>query len=341
MLGKTGSRVLVLAAAVIVVAAMQLGQSVLISFAYSGLLAALLAPAVRWLRNRRVPNGVAVVGVIFGVFAAGVVGLSMLAGAMESFLNELPAYSELLDARWSEAVAWFDTQGVDVQSVLDEGVIDPGAILSNVGTLLSSVAGVASDLLMVSLLSMFLMLEIDEMVAKIRIAFDDQELTDAFLNSGESLQAYLGIKTMTSALTGVLAGVGLWLYGIDHAALWGFIAFLLNYIPTIGSIVAAVPPVLLAIVLGGVVDAAVVGALYLTINTVVGSVIEPRVMGDQLGLSSFVVLLALLAWGFVWGIHGMLLSVPLTVLLQQLCMTQDDTRWIGILMGPAPDESAT
>lgn len=338
--GTNGFRVLVAAGVVLIIGALQAAEAVLVPLAYSVLLTALLASPVAWLQRRGAPSVVAVAVVVLGVFAAGLVGMSFLTGAVQGFAEDLPAYRDLLDERWKEAVAWLDTRGVDLQAALDDGVVDPGSVLSSVGSLLSSLLSAASDLLMVSLLAAFLLLEGDAMVAKIRLAFDDRELTEAFLNSGESLQAYLVIKTATSAFTGALAGVGLWIGGIDHALLWAFTAFLFNYIPTIGSIVAAVPPVLLAVVLGGPFDAVAVGAWYLAINTFVGNIVEPRVMGDQLGLSSFVVLLALLAWGWLWGVNGMLLSVPLTVLLRQLLSTQPDTRWIAVLMGPDPREGA-
>ena len=116
--------------------------------------------------------------------------------------------------------------------------------------------------------------------------------------------------------------------------LWGLIAFLLNYVPSIGSIIAALPAVLLALAELGPGRAVVILIGFLVINTVIGNVIEPRVMGRKLGLSPLVVFLSLLFWGWVWGPAGMLLSVPLTVMVKIILEGREGTRWIGVLLGP-------
>jgi AI-2 transport protein TqsA len=116
--------------------------------------------------------------------------------------------------------------------------------------------------------------------------------------------------------------------------LWGLLAFALNYVPNIGSIIAAVPAVLLSIVQLGVLKALVVAAGYAGINMVMGSFLEPRFMGRGLGLSTLVVFLSLLFWGWVLGPVGMLLSVPLTMTAKIALESRDDTRWIAVLLGP-------
>ena len=116
--------------------------------------------------------------------------------------------------------------------------------------------------------------------------------------------------------------------------LWGFLGFVLNYIPTIGSIVAAIPAVLLAAVQLGPGMAALIAGGYLVINITIGNALEPRIMGDQLGLSPMVVFLSLVFWGWLWGPAGMLLSVPLTVVLRSILIHRDETRWLAILLGP-------
>ncbi len=333
-MSPSGWRVLILAATAAVLGAMQAAQDLLVPITYAILLAAILAPPIGWLRAKGLPQALAVVLVVIGALTAIVALIGLVGGSLQAFLADLPRYREVLDQRWSESMAWAQAQGLDVDQALSGAAIEPGAVLSGVGTLLSSMVGFASDALMIVLMSAFLLMEVDVMVPKIRTAFQDEEAAQAVLGTGEALQTYLGLKTITSAATGAVIWIGLALLGLDHAPLWGFVAFLLNYIPTIGSIVAAAPPLLLAIVTGGLLDAGIVMVLYLGVNTVVGNVLEPRIMGDQLGLSSFVVLLALLAWGWLWGVNGMLLSVPLTVLLRELFATWPDTQWIATLMSP-------
>ena len=156
---------------------------------------------------------------------------------------------------------------------------------------------------------------------------------DTFLNA---INQYLSIKTLVSLGTGTLAGLVTHFMGIEHAILWGVTAFLLNYIPNIGSIVAAAPPVLLGWLQGGVTDAGIIAGAYIAINTFMGNVIEPRLMGKGLGLSTLVVFLSLVFWGWLFGTIGMLLSVPLTMMLKTALDAQKETHWIGIILA-SPD----
>jgi predicted PurR-regulated permease PerM len=131
----------------------------------------------------------------------------------------------------------------------------------------------------------------------------------------------------------VVAGLGLWAIGVDYAVMWALLTFLLNYVPTIGSILAAVPPVLLALVQLGPLSATLAAALMLAVNTLVGNILEPRWMGRGLNLSPLVVFVSLVFWGWVLGPIGMLLSVPLTMLVKIAFENDPDTRWLGLMLG--------
>ncbi len=150
---------------------------------------------------------------------------------------------------------------------------------------------------------------------------------------GDSIRHYLSIKTVTSLLTGVLIWICLAIIGLDYAIIWALIAFLLNYIPNIGSIIAAVPAVLFALIqlgFGGVIWTT--GA-FVAVNMIIGNAVEPKMMGQGLGLSTFVVFLSLLFWGFVLGTVGMFLSVPLTMTIKIMLEQNPNTKWIAILLG--------
>jgi predicted PurR-regulated permease PerM len=146
------------------------------------------------------------------------------------------------------------------------------------------------------------------------------------------------IKTIFSLATGVLVTVWLTVVGLNYAILWGVLAFLLNYVPNIGSTIAALPAVLIAIVQLGFFKAGATAAGYLVINLVLGSMIEPRFMGKGVGLSTLVVFLSLLFWGWVLGPVGMFLSVPLTITAKIALDSLEETRWLAILLGPEISE---
>ena len=153
------------------------------------------------------------------------------------------------------------------------------------------------------------------------------------------IQNYLAIKTVVSVATGLLAGVWVWALDIDFPLLWGLIAFLFNYIPNLGSIFAAVGPVLLAIVQFGPGRAISVAAGYVAINLVFGNVVEPLMLGRRLGLSTLVVLLSLVFWGWVWGPMGMLLAVPLTMMVKIALENTEDLRWVAVMLDANPSAS--
>jgi len=142
----------------------------------------------------------------------------------------------------------------------------------------------------------------------------------------------MAIKTMISLATGLIIGFVLWLMGVDFFVLWALLAFLLNYIPNIGSIIAAVPAVILTFLQLGFVPAGFVIGLFVAVNMVMGSVIEPKFMGRSLGLSTLIVFLSLIFWGWLLGMVGMLLSVPLTMIFKIALENSHDGRWFAILL---------
>jgi predicted PurR-regulated permease PerM len=153
----------------------------------------------------------------------------------------------------------------------------------------------------------------------------------------EKLREYMSMKTIISMMTGVIIALAMWLIGLDYPMLWGVLAFMLNFVPNIGSIIAAVPAVMLALVQLGGTSALLVTAVYVAVNILIGSVIEPRYMGKGLGLSTLVVFVSLVFWGWVLGPVGMLLSVPLTITVKLALDCKPETQWLGHLLGPLDD----
>jgi predicted PurR-regulated permease PerM len=184
----------------------------------------------------------------------------------------------------------------------------------------------------------FILLEASTIETKIEAAFgrSTQSLRRprVFLTN---LGNYLGIKTVVSMATGLAAGLLTWTIGVDFPLLWAMLAFLLNYVPTIGSIIAAVPAVLMALVQLGPGEASATAIGFAAINVVFGNFIEPRLMGYGVGISPLVVFIGLVFWGWVFGPVGMLLSVPLTMTLKLGLESDERTRWIAILLGSERD----
>jgi AI-2 transport protein TqsA len=153
---------------------------------------------------------------------------------------------------------------------------------------------------------------------------------DRLMNSTADIQRYLAMKTVVSLATGVLAGFLCWAAGLDFYILWGILAFALNFIPVLGSIIAGVPPFIVAFLVDGGPSALAVGVGYISINIFLGNFLEPMLMGRRFGLSTLVVIISVLFWGFIWGPVGMFLAVPLTMVLKVMLDNSDELRWIAV-----------
>ena len=153
----------------------------------------------------------------------------------------------------------------------------------------------------------------------------------------DAILQYMSLKTVVSVLTGTLAGILVWGLGVDYPVLWGLLAFFFNYVPNIGSFIAAIPPVLLALIQRDLNCALLMGIGYAAINGIIGNFVEPRMMGKGLGLSTLVVFLSLVFWGWVLGPVGMLLSVPLTMIVKIGLENFEQTRWLAIMLGSNPE----
>ena len=210
----------------------------------------------------------------------------------------------------------------------------PAKIFSFTQSLLGSIGSAMGSVFTVFFLVIFLLFEMDSIPVKITAIFKGQHDSLSYLRvMGANIRHYLSIKTVVSLLTGFLVWVALKIIGVDYAIIWALIAFLLNYIPNIGSILAAVPAVLFAFVQLGFGGALWTTLVFVAVNMVIGNVVEPKVMGKGLGLSTFVVFVSLLFWGFVLGTVGMFLSVPLTMAIKIMLAQNEQTKWIAILLG--------
>jgi AI-2 transport protein TqsA len=330
-----------LAAVVIIIAGLRAAQPVLVPLALASFFAVTSMPLLNWLKRQGVPTFLAIPMVLLLL-----IGLMSAIGyiATNSILEmreAVPAYVARFTMIYANWVTWLTDHRIVVPTALNDILFSPTRLMNLVTGLLRGLAGFMSTVFLVALITLFLLAEAAGMPRKLR-SLPGQADSDLhrFEQIMAEVQRYLAIKTLTSLSTGIIIGVFALLIGLDFPLFWGLTAFLLNYIPTIGSLVAAVPAVALALVQIGPGGAVLTASGYLAVNTVIGSLIEPAVMGRGLGLSPFVVLMSLLFWGWVWGPIGMLLSLPLTMVLKILLENSRDLAWVGVLLGPAVDQRA-
>jgi predicted PurR-regulated permease PerM len=205
--------------------------------------------------------------------------------------------------------------------------------MSMLGAGLKGFASTLSNAFLIIVTMVFILFEAASFPVKLRAAFGEQGDDPLQLSQVTSqVQRYLAAKTLVSLITGSAIAIWTAILGLDFALVWGLVAFLLNYIPNIGSIIAAVPAVLFALVQLGPGSALLVAIGYLVVNTVLGNIVEPNLVGRTLGLSTLVVFMSLVFWGWVWGPVGMLLSVPLTMIIKIFLESSEDLRWVGVML---------
>ena len=327
---------LTMAAFVVVIAGMSAAKAILVPFLLAGFIAIISAPPLFWLHRKGLPTWVALVIVMLGVFLIGLLVVGLVGSSVRDFITDLPAYETKLRQQTALVMDLLGKLGVKISGPELVDMFDPGAAMKLVATLLNNLGNVLANGFLILMTVIFMLLEASSFPKKLRSALGEHNAAsvpyfDGFISN---LKHYMAIKTCTSLATGVLVGLWLAILGVNYPMLWGLLAFSLNFVPNIGSIIAAVPAILLALIQLGLLKTLLTAAGYVVINLVMGSLIEPRFMGRGLGLSTLVVFLSLLFWGWVLGPVGMLLSVPLTMTAKIALDSRDETRWLAVLLGP-------
>lgn len=337
-----GTRYLVIAAAlVIIIAGITMAQSVVVLILISILFAILGAPPVLWLKRKRIPSLVAVLIVMAGMIAILLIVGALVGASLNSFSNSLPFYQTRIQEQLMEVKAFLANKGIDLTDKVLLEYVNPSAVMNLTAGLLSGLSAVLSNIVLILLTVTFILLEISSFPVKLRaIIGDPLAVFPHYQRFVTDIQRYLVMKTLISLASGILIGIWLWLLGVDFPVLWGFLAFLLNYVPNLGSIIAAVPAILLALIEFGIGRALLATAGYLAINIILENMIEPRLMGRRLGLSALVVFLSLILWGSLLGLVGMVLSIPLTMILKLACESNERTRWLAVMLGPEPSAAS-
>jgi AI-2 transport protein TqsA len=334
VLGKGTKTLLVLALLFIVGAGLKLSASLVVPLLVAAFVAAVTQPLVDYLESRKLPTFLAVTVTMLAAAACVVGFVAILAVAMGELAESVPAYQRGIARAKLQLAMWLGAHGLprgaatvasfDVAAKA-EGWIAEAALAVPEGL---SVVGVVLFVLI------FVLLEVASFRRKMRGGL--HWVPAQFENvrrAVHDVKKYLLVKTALSVVTGVLCGLVCFGFGLEGALLWGLIAFVLNYIPNIGGVIAAVPPIALALVNLGFGRAVGILGGFLLIHNVIGNLLEPKIMGRALGLSPLAVLLSVVIWGWLLGPVGALLSVPLTMMVKLLCANTEDLRWLAVMLG--------
>lgn len=338
---KKTPAVLLLAAFVIIIAGIMFSASLIKPLLMALFIGIICAQPINWLQEKGVPKGIAITVVIIGgltIFS----GFSAIIGnSLYSFSRDLPKYEQNLNEMSVSFFQLLNDKGIKIEANNVSNIFMPSKILSFTQSVLGQIGATMSNFFTIFLLVVFMLFDMENAPVKIKAIYKGAHNSLSFLRDiGINIRHYLSIKTALSLITGILVWLGLTIIGVEYAIIWALIAFLLNYIPNIGSIIAAIPAVLFSLVQLGVGGALWTALVFLVINMIIGNAVEPKLMGKGLGLTTFVVFLSLLFWGFVLGTVGMFLSVPLTMAIKIILTQNEQTKWIAILLGTKEEAEA-
>lgn len=340
------TRILVAAAStIVIIGGLKLAQGFFVPILLAVFIATVSFPITNWLRRRKVPRFFAVLLTVLVDFAfltgIVVIVISLMGDLEDKWQTKyFPAVNERIEEISLTAVDLLenwqvkDAEGLVRQYTNVEIPQKLGANLDVFGVGANVAWGLISFLgttLLVLILTVFMLSEARMFGRRKNAILEARGPNfDRFMNSSADIQRYLAMKTVVSLATGLLAGFLCWAAGLDFFVLWGIVAFTMNFIPVLGSIIAGIPPVILAFLVNDAASALAVGIGYISINIFLGNFLEPMLMGRRFGLSTLVVIISVLFWGWIWGPVGMLLAVPLTMVVKVMLENSNELRWISV-----------
>ncbi len=316
---------------IIALTALREASSIVNMILIAMLLTAVSLTPLAWLKKKGIPSTLAIFLIIIAVIVlVGLTGL-VISSSAKNFVERLPFYQQKFEAALGHLSEWLVSQGLINPDDDLVKQLNPGQILPVVGTFFAGFGITIGQFLIVFILFIFMLFEAEMFGKKMRfVSPESSERTDITI---KRLRKYFGIKFITSLATGISITIALLIIGIDFPVLWGFLAFILNFIPSIGSFIAAIPALILSFVILGPWGILITGIVYLVINTIIGNVIEPQLMGRNLGISPLIVFVSMIFFGFILGPVGMLVATPLTIVIKIILESRPVTQSLGIMLG--------
>lgn len=321
----------ILASVVILIAGLKIAQPIIVPVFIALFLTILTSPAVTYLVKFRIPVSFAVTLVVIALLGFFYALASLVATNTDEFIARLPSYQSQLQ----DALIKLQTNAPWLVEELKQSITNfqpTESAISLLKVLFSGLGSVLTAIVLTTFTLIFTLFEAQSASAKITRAFGDDHSIQYVKKFSRLVQRYLLIKSLISAATGIIVAVMLWLMGVDYPILWGTFAFLMNFIPNVGSILAAFPPMLLASIQMGIPGFLMTLGGFTGINMIIGNFIEPRLMGKTLDISTLVVFLSLIFWGWILGPMGMLLAIPLTVVIKIGLEVYPKTKWLAQLI---------
>lgn len=312
---------------------LKFSSALIVPFLVATALAIILAPTLNFFERKKIPKIISlIVIVLLGLMPLVILG-GYIGSEAKDFANNFSEITEKFNVSLDQFARFMDGFGIHVKHREFDQILEH----NNIGEIIRNLAAQAgsqfSNIFLIFFMVAFMLMESKFFYNKmLKLAHESGKDVVELMRIIEKIKSYFSIKVKTSLFTAVWVLLVLWFYDVSYFYLWAALAFALNFIPVIGSILAAVPPIIMAFLDHSFMTSVWVAMWYLIINTVVGNILEPKIMGKGLGLSALIIFLSMTFWGWIFGPAGMILSVPLTMSFQFFFSQYKETEWIAFML---------
>lgn len=321
------------ASLVIIVAGLKIAYEIVIILFLAIFISSIISTIINILEKKHIPKLISYL-LVLGIFTLISLLLAYIVNiSLKDFILNLPMYEEKLQKAVVEVIAFAESYGYEIDKETILSTLNLNSFFGITTDLIGSIGTFLSKFLLIVIGIGFILAESKSFEKKLNLIFrKESDKLEHFNLFSNNIQKYFLVKTATSFLTGFLVSITLIFFNIDYPILWGVVAILFNFIPVVGSIIAAIPAILLSFVTTDVNTTLILIVFYLAINIFISNILEPKFMGKELGLSPLIIFFSLILWGWVLGIVGMFLAVPITMTLKIAFESNKTTKWISLLM---------
>ncbi len=319
---------------IIIVMGMQAAASIVNSFFLALIITITVTPLLHWLMGKGVPKWLALSITILVVVITGLIFIAFIAVSVTNFSELLPTYEPRILELEQELISFLESININVSDILELEIFSPAGLIRAIAFLISILAEALGASLLLLFIVAFMLIEALVFPLKSKDIFHSHSiLLHKLAEFNRSIKSYVWITTCTGTIEATGYLLLLIFFDVKLAVFWSIMFFLLNFIPEIGFFLAVIPPVLLALLQSGLINALLVFVGCYLIDTITDKVIKPRFMQEELDLSPIVIILSIIFWGWVLGAEGVLLAVPLTLMIKKLLLeSSEDTRFLAKIL---------
>jgi len=326
------STISLIAYTLIIVASLKLGSGLVLPFLISFFIFIIFLPLINKLNSFSIPSIISSL-IVFSIIIVIIFLLTaFIVSSSNDIVKSIPSYQEKFHQLSPQIIAFFEQFNISLKWSHIINFIEPAKIINQITIFFKGMGNIIVNLFLTLFLVVFLLLESSMILKKAFYLAKTKQQKEKLKLFLKSMNRYFLLKTFTSALTALFIWIMLEYFNLQYAFIFAVLAFLLNFIPSIGSYIASFPPIFISMLQLDMIDTITIIIGYLIINNLIGSFLDPKIMGKDLGLSTFVVFISMVIWGWILGPFGMFLAVPLTIAIKIASEDSRNYHWLSIVL---------